>query len=197
MSVRIFHAGGCPRCANHCSTQVCVAFFYANSFSFSCTFLISGGSIFSFPMANYCSNSVLFLGDPAAVNAIRDLFADIEQKQARTNRYYLPDFVIGDNGHMLDITFNEGWINYQSRWKPNLDLLVQLASRYRLDFISSFDEMTNWIYGEAVYQNAELKTVYRIAYEDEDLSTDTELAAIREEQKFILEKYAGPGYGII
>lgn len=148
-------------------------------------------------MANYCSNSVLFLGDPAAVKAIRDLFADIEQKQARTNRYYLPDFVTGDNGHMLDITFNEGWINYQSRWKPNLDLLVQLASRYRLDFISRFDEMTNWIYGEAVYYNAELKTVYRIAYEDEDLSTDTELAAIREEQKFMLEKYAGAGYGII
>jgi len=148
-------------------------------------------------MANYCSNSVLFLGDTAAVNAITDLFADIEQKQALTNRYYLPDFVTGDNGYMLDITFNDGWINYESRWKPNLDLLVQLADRYQVEFISRFDEMTNWIYGEAVYHNGELKTVYRIAYEDEDLSTDTELAAIRAEQKLMLDKYAGPGYGII
>jgi hypothetical protein len=47
--------------------------------------------------------------------------------------------------------------------------------------------------GEAVYQNAELKTVYRIAYEEEDLNGDAELAAIRDEQKLMLEKYAGPG----
>lgn len=144
-------------------------------------------------MANYCSNSVLFLGDQAAVTAITQLFADIEREQKRTDLYYLPDFVTDEKGYMLDISFNEGWINYESRWTPNLDLLVQLADRYQLDFISRFDEMTNWIYGEAVYQNAELKTVYRIAYEEEDLSGDAELAAIRDEQKLMLEKYAGPG----
>lgn len=144
-------------------------------------------------MANYCSNSVLFLGEPAAITAINEIFAKIELEQRHTHLYYLPDFVNGDKGHMMDISFDGGWINYETRWTPNLDLLVQLADRYQVDFISRFDEMTNWMYGEAIYHDCELKSVYRLAYEEESLHEDAELAAIREEQKFMLEKHIQPG----
>jgi hypothetical protein len=145
-------------------------------------------------MANYCSNSVLFLGDPNTVAEIRQVFAQIESEQQRTNRYHLPDFVSGDKGHMLDITFNEDWINYETRWQPNLDLLVQVADLYQAVFISRFDEMSNGIYGEAIYQNNELKTIYRLAWAEEDLADDAELTAMREEQRFLIEKHGGPGY---
>ena len=145
-------------------------------------------------MANYCSNSVLFLGDAATVAEIKDVFANIEREQQRTQHYHLPDFVTGDKGHMLDICFNEDWINYESRWQPNLDLLVQFAEHYKVDFINRFDEMTNGMYGEAVYQNNELKTIYRLAWAEEDLQDDTELAAMREEQRLLLEKHARQGY---
>lgn len=138
-------------------------------------------------MANYCSNSVLFLGDPHTVNEIRQVFEQIESQQQRTNRYHLPDFVTGDKGHM-------NWINYESRWQPNLDLLVQVADHYQVDFISRFDEMSNGMYGEAIYQDKELKTIYRLAWAEEDLSDDQELADMREEQRLLLEKHAGAGY---
>jgi len=148
-------------------------------------------------MANYCSNSVLFLGELNTVNEIKKIFAQIESEQQRTNRYHLPDFVTGDKGYMLDICFNEDWINYESRWQPNLDLLVQFAERYQVDFISRFDEMTNGMYGEAIYRNNELKTIYRLAWAEEDLADDAELAAMREEQRMLLEKHAGPGHSLI
>ena len=145
-------------------------------------------------MANYCSNSVLFLGDPNTLNQIRKVFAQIESEQQRTNWYHLPDFVSGDKGHMLDISINDNWIYYESRWQPNLELLVQIAEHYRVDFISRFDEMSNGIYGEALYQNNELKTIYRLAWAEEDLADDAELAAMREEQRLLIEKHGGPGY---
>jgi hypothetical protein len=39
-----------------------------------------------------------------------------------------------------------------------------------------------------------LKTVYRIAWAEEDLQDNTELAAMREEQRLLLEKHARHGY---
>jgi hypothetical protein len=145
-------------------------------------------------MANYCSNSVLFLGDPNTVAEIRQMFAQIESQQQRINKYHLPDFVTGDKGHMLDICFNEDWINYESRWQPNLDLLVQVADHYGVDFISRFDEMSNGIYGEAIYQDNDLKTIYRLAWAEEDLADDPELIAMREEQRLLVTKPTGPDY---
>ena len=122
------------------------------------------------------------------------MFAQIESQQQRTNKYHLPDFVTVDKGHMLDITFNQDWINYESRWQPNLDLLVQVADHYQVDFISRFDEMSNGMYSEAIYEDKELKTIYRLAWAEEELSDDAEFSAMREEQQLLIEKHAGAGY---
>ena len=54
-------------------------------------------------MANYCSNSVRFLGPATAIDQIRAVFENIENKQQRTNRYHLPDFVQVGMGYMEDI----------------------------------------------------------------------------------------------
>ncbi|HZY35274.1 MAG TPA: hypothetical protein VFE53_01420 [Mucilaginibacter sp.] len=147
-------------------------------------------------MANYCSNNVLFLGDPKTVDAIKEVFADIEHEQKRTHLYYLPDFVKDDKGYMLDISFDDQWITYESRWTPNLPLLIQFADHFKVEFISHFDEMVNGVYGEAVYHNGELKTIYRDAYEEENLAEDTELAGFRQEQKLMLEEAAKRDYNL-
>src|SRR5476651_2482450 len=104
-------------------------------------------------MANYCSNSVLFLGDRESVASVRDLFVKIELHQHMTEVYHLPDFVKAEDGFMWDIYDCEGWLNYETRWSPNLHVLEQIAEHYDVNFIARYSEMMSGIYGEAVYHN--------------------------------------------
>lgn len=110
-------------------------------------------------MANYCSNSVLFVGDEQNVAAVKALFAEIEKKQQQSNRWHLPSFVSGDKGYMLDIVFDLQAIHYETRWVPNLEVLGQIADKYQVGFISKFQEMSNGIYGEAAYHEGKLTSV--------------------------------------
>jgi hypothetical protein len=80
-------------------------------------------------MAIYYSNTAFFLGDQNAVSELRQLFWEMERQQKLTRMYYLPDFVMDSTGYVQDISFNGQWFNYESRWTPNLNLLVQLAER--------------------------------------------------------------------
>ena len=145
-------------------------------------------------MANYCSNTVLFLGDQNAVAELRQLFWEIERQQKLTRMYYLPDFVMDVTGYVEDISFNGQWINYESRWTPNLNLLVQLAERYKVEFISGFDEMTNGIYGEALYSNGRLQSVYRDAYDEKSAANNPDWLAFREQRKSMLDSHPDNGH---
>lgn len=104
-------------------------------------------------MANYRSNPALFIGDPSAVSQVRELFAEIQQKQLNTNRYHLPDFVTGGTGYMEDIAPGDDWIAYETRWVPNLEVLEQIARRYDLDFIARYNEQMSGLKGAAVFTN--------------------------------------------
>lgn len=137
-------------------------------------------------MANYASNTVRFLGEPDKLAEVRQLFMDIEEKQARTNRYHLPDFVKGGNGHMLDIVPGGDWLNYETRWQPNLDLLQQIAGHYRLDFIARYEEPTNFIYGEAVFTGGELHQVTLTSFDGEDWYNDPDFIALQDLQASLL-----------
>jgi hypothetical protein len=137
-------------------------------------------------MANYVSNSVQFLGDPAKVAEVRELFLQIEVKQAASNQYHLPDFVRDERGHMLKIEPNGEWLNYETRWAPNLDLLQEVARHYDLDFIVRYEEPTNWLYGEAVFTKNELHHVALIAYDEEGWDEDPDFQVIRDLQASLL-----------
>ena len=137
-------------------------------------------------MANYVSNSVQFVGDPAKVAQVRELFLQIEAKQAATNRYHLPDFVTGDQGHMLEIEANGEWLNYETRWIPNLGLLEQIARHYNLDFIAKYEEPTNFMYGEAVFTANKLHHAAMVIIEGEDWRDDSMLTAIQDLQASLL-----------
>lgn len=137
-------------------------------------------------MANYVSNSVLFIGDPAKVAEVRQLFMQIEEKQAASNQYHLPDFVSDERGHMLEIEAGGEWLNYETRWAPNLDLLQQVARHYHLDFIVRYDEPANWIYGEAVFKNNELHHVVVNNFDGEDWYNDPDFLAIQELEASLL-----------
>lgn len=110
-------------------------------------------------MANYCSNSVRFVGAPHQLEAVKALFEEIENKQAETGKYYLPDFIEGRDGVMQDFSFYKDHINFETRWAPNLEVLTKIADKFELGFVNSYSEMMNGLYGEAVYNEGKLTYV--------------------------------------
>jgi len=72
--------------------------------------------------------------------------------------------------------------------------LVQLAERYQVEFISGFDEMTNGIYGEALYSDGRLQSVSRDAYDKNSAVNDPDWLAFRQERQALLERYPDNGH---
>lgn len=140
-------------------------------------------------MANYCSNAVLFIGDDSAVTGVRDLFAEIQRKQAKSNRYHLPDFVSGGRGYMEDIETGQDWLLYETRWVPNLEVLVQIATRYELEFIAKYDEPMNGLYGEAVFTAGDLHFANLDAHDRESGQDHQGLQKVREMQAALLAQH--------
>jgi len=103
-------------------------------------------------MANWCSNSVVFVADDEKSKAIYTLFSDIQLKQKQDGRYHLPDFAKDERGVMTDIEMDDRHITYESRWVPNLQLLMEIADYYGAGFVSRFEEMQNGVIGEARYE---------------------------------------------
>jgi hypothetical protein len=71
-------------------------------------------------MANMCDNSVVFTGDPAAIENVKSLFKKIEEKQSKTGKWHLPPYVTAPFSYIQDISIDGEKINYQTRWYPNL-----------------------------------------------------------------------------
>jgi hypothetical protein len=107
-------------------------------------------------MANRCSNSVVFTGDPTAVKNVKALFKEIEDIQNETGKWHLPPYVTANFSHMQDISIDEEKINYETRWYPNLQGLVQIADHFKLDFVNYYDELANGVFDEASYTKGTL-----------------------------------------
>lgn len=110
-------------------------------------------------MANWCNNYLVLNGTEAAIQNTIKVFSEIEEEQNRTGKYYLPEFVTAESSQMTDIVVSENTINYQTRWVPNLEALVQIARHTGVDFVSQYDELQMGIIGEASYQNGEFSNV--------------------------------------
>ena len=123
-------------------------------------------SIFNTPsiMPNWCSNSVVFSAAEDKLEHIRNLFAEIQQKQEADNRYHLPSFAVSD-GFMQDILINHNRIAFETRWFPNISLLAAIADYYNATFVSRYMEMSNGLYGEARYDYHTL-TIVNLDQED-------------------------------
>jgi len=137
-------------------------------------------------MANYCSNSVRFLGDAAAVDQVKDIFANIENQQQWTNRYHVPDFVQGGMGYMEDIAVGPTWISYETRSVPNLEVLDDIASHYDVDYIAWYTEPMAGLYGEAVRSAGETQFVNIDTYSQKGRGNNPAFFAIKELQASML-----------
>ena len=119
-------------------------------------------------MANWCSNSVAFEGNETAIEQVKLEFRKMQILENKENCGQLPEFVSDKKrGYFFDILLEDGdcIFNYQTRWSPNTEILLQIAEHYKVDFIHNYEEIGNQIYGLAVYSDDELT---EIDLEDED-----------------------------
>ncbi|MGJ1314869.1 hypothetical protein [Sphingobacterium multivorum] len=120
-------------------------------------------------MANWCSNTVVFEGEPKAIEQIQQLFKSMAEKQQEENCGQLPDFVSDSNGGwFFDIYQDDdvtGIFQYETKWSPNIEAVKAIAEYYLVDFIQDYEEMGNGVYGKAIFSDKLLTDIY---LEDED-----------------------------
>ncbi|MBS7320746.1 MAG: hypothetical protein KIG55_04030 [Myroides sp.] len=120
-------------------------------------------------MANWCSNTIVFEGNPEAITQIQQLFQAMKEKEEQTERGQLPDFITDENGgYFFNIYWNEGDIGmfqYETKWSPNIEVVQAIAEYYHVNFVQDYEEMSNLIYGRAIFSDKLLTDIY---LEDED-----------------------------
>lgn len=97
-------------------------------------------------MANWCRNTLAFEGNETALEQIKSKFRRMINLERSEQCGQLPDFVnpkVG--GYFFDIIWDEGdcIFNYQTKWSPHTDILIQIAKRHNVDFIHDYEEMGN------------------------------------------------------
>ena len=154
-------------------------------------------------MANWCSNTVVFEGNPEAIEQIKWLFQAMATKEQQEQKGQLPDFVNQHNGgYFFDLYLdndNTEVFQYQTKWSPNIEIVQEIAERYKVDFVQDYEEMGNLIYGQARYYKGILQDIYlededfeqyeydeetdNYLFEDETYNSDTEILEMLLERK--------------
>lgn len=119
-------------------------------------------------MANWCVNTVFFNCDPDKLEEIEQLFNEMAFREKETREGQLPPFIQSAEGYCHDIDTEDGTIYYETKWVPNIDILIQIADYYQVDFTHQYSELGFYIYGEANYEQGVLKDV-RLEEEDFEL----------------------------
>ena len=120
-------------------------------------------------MANWCSNTVVFEGNPEAIEQIQQLFQTMKGREEKEEQGQLPDFVPNTNGgYFFNIYWNDGdkgIYQYETKWSPNIEVLKTIAEQYQIGLIQNYEEMGNLVYGRATFSDKLLTDIY---LEDED-----------------------------
>jgi hypothetical protein len=150
-------------------------------------------------MANWCGNSVQFDCSPETMEKIIAFFDELKAKGDKKNCGQLPAFIKADTGYMFDIYWADGVLYYDTKWSPNIDIMVAIAAHFGASFTYSYDEMSMLVYGEAEYKYGvltdiclelpdfeaytfdEAKEVY--LFEGEEYEVDYEILEILLERK--------------
>ena len=120
-------------------------------------------------MANWCSNTVVFEGNPETIEQIKWLFQAMAEKEQQEQKGQLPEFVNQYNGgYFFDLYFDNAEtevFQYQTKWSPNIEIIQEIAEYYKVDFVQDYEEMGNLVYGRAIFTDNQLTDIY---LEDEE-----------------------------
>ncbi len=129
-------------------------------------------------MANWCSNTIVFEGEPEAIEQIQQLFKSMAEKQEKENCGQLPDFVEDSNGgYFFDIYQDDdvtGIFQYETKWSPNIEVIQAIAEHYNVSFTQDYEEMGNCICGRAIFSDKLLTDIYLDEEEFEQYEFDEE-----------------------
>jgi hypothetical protein len=131
-------------------------------------------------MANWCSNTVIFGGNPETIEQIKWLIQAMATKDQLEQKGQLPDFVNQHNGgYFFDLYFdNEETevFQYQTKWSPNIEIIQEIAEHYKVNFMQEYEEMGNLIYGRVIFENSKLTDIYLedVDFEQYEYDDETE-----------------------
>ncbi|HTD98364.1 MAG TPA: hypothetical protein VK668_03725 [Mucilaginibacter sp.] len=116
-------------------------------------------------MANWCFNTVRFTGEPAKVKQVIFQFLNLRLKEMETGHGQLPDFIKGETNYFFELSVKGGTVTFVTRWIPPVEIMVEIAKHYAVDFEFDFEEIANGIYGKAIYRNGKA-TVFNLSAAD-------------------------------
>jgi hypothetical protein len=111
-------------------------------------------------MANWCYNTVQFEGSNETLNELEKLFTAIAEKEVREGQGQLPDFVPSGSGWLFGIHWEESVLFYETKWCPNIKVMIAVADHFKTGFICSCEELQMQIYGEYYYSNGILTDTF-------------------------------------
>ena len=114
-------------------------------------------------MANYCSNIVEFRefrADRDTLAKLRMMFLQLALAETSTGLGQLPDNYVRDHGFMFNIRWDLDMLYYETKWEPNIQVLIFIADHHKADFICNYEESAMSVYGEAEYRNGILRNVH-------------------------------------
>lgn len=135
-------------------------------------------------MANLCSNIVQFKGDEGTLKQIRALFENLAAKEAREEQGQIPAFITQDDGFMFDIRWEDEQLFYTTKWSPNLDTMLSVANHYKVEYSHFYCEPGSLLYGEAIYENGNMRNIILTAGDFKSYRHD------KENDRYIFEEAA-------
>ena len=108
-------------------------------------------------MPNWCCNTVAFYAEEDAMKNIQNLFQELAKLEMKTMHGQLPEFVKAQSGWLHEIDIEGDILYYQTKWAPNLEVMLQVAKHFKCEFKYTYDEPGMLLFGEFEYFNGELK----------------------------------------
>jgi hypothetical protein len=111
-------------------------------------------------MANWCNNTVEFIGEHSQFEYLKILFEAMTSKEQKERKGQLPAFTDFDRGFLFNIRWQNGVLNYETKWTPNTEVLIAIANHFKVGFIYSYCESGMSIFGETTYKDGILTDIY-------------------------------------
>lgn len=111
-------------------------------------------------MANWCMNTVEFVGEPAQLERLRELFDALAEKEKIEGCAQKPDFITDPDRFFFEIRWDEDMLYYETKWAPNTSDIKQIAEYFQVGFIYQYEESAMEIFGEATYINGILTDLW-------------------------------------
>jgi hypothetical protein len=102
-------------------------------------------------MPNWCSNRVTFEGEQHQITDLQILFETLSRREQKERKGQLPNFIFERDGYFFDIHWEDSVLYYETKWSPNTSVIMEIAVRFDVDFVHSYEEGGCLIYGEASF----------------------------------------------